>query len=103
MHIADCAGEITDHYYGEDFYDQPSIKAIRANKGEEDCLSFQFTNATHIEELLSNVNLRKACGHDKLPPCLIKESARAIASPVTKILNISIAHSRGVTINRILD
>ena len=97
VHIADGAGEITDHYYGEGFYDHPSIKAIQANnsiKGEEDCLNFQFTNATQIEELLSNVNVRKACRHDMLPPRLIKESSRAKAGPVAKILNTSIAHSR---------
>ena len=38
--------------------------------------------------------MRKACGHDMLPPRLIKESARAISGPVAKILNTSIAHSR---------
>ena len=97
LHIADGVGEITDHHYGEGFYDHPSIKVIQANigtKGEEDCLSFQLTNATQIEDLLSNVNTRKACGHDMLPPRLIKESSRAIAGPVAKILNTSIAHSR---------
>ena len=49
VHIADGVGEITDHHYGEGFYDHPSIKVIQANigtKGEEDCLSCQLTNAT---------------------------------------------------------
>ena len=48
VHIEDGVGEITDHYFGEGFYDHPSIKVIQANngvKGEEDCLSFQFANA----------------------------------------------------------
>lgn len=31
-HIADCVGEITDDYYGEGFYDHPSIKVIEAKK-----------------------------------------------------------------------
>ena len=87
---------LTDHYYGEGFYDHPSIKAIQADngiKGEEGCLNFQYTNATQIEELLSNLNVRKACGH-MLPLRLIKESSRATAGPVAKILNTSIAHSR---------
>lgn len=54
VHIADGVGEITDHHYGEGFCDDPSIKVIQANigtKGEEDCLSFQLTNATQIEDL----------------------------------------------------
>ena len=33
-HIADGVGEITDHYYGEGFYDHPSIKVIQANNGK---------------------------------------------------------------------
>ena len=84
-------GEITDHHYGEVF---ATIQAKIGTKGEEDCLSFQLTNATQIEDLLSNVNTRKACGHDMLPRRLIKKSSRAIAGPVAKVLNRSIAHSR---------
>lgn len=33
-YIADGVGEITDHYYGEGFYDHPSIKVIQANNGK---------------------------------------------------------------------
>ena len=57
VHIADGVGEITDHYYGEGFYDNPSIKVIPANngiKGEEDCLSLRLTNATQLQELFSS-------------------------------------------------
>ena len=74
-----------------------ALMVIQANfgtKGEEDCLSFQLTNATQIEDMLSNVNTSKACGHDMLPRRLIKKSSRAIAGPVAKVLNRSIAHSR---------
>ena len=65
VHIADGVGEITDHYYGEGFYDHPSIKVIQANngiKGEEVCLSLQITVATQIEELLSNVKRERLAG-----------------------------------------
>ena len=81
VHIAEGIGEITDHYYGDGLSYHPSINAIRGNngiKGEEDCLKFQLTNATQIDELLSNENTRKACGHDMLLSLLIKESLRAI-------------------------
>ena len=73
MHVADGVGEVTDHRYGEGFYDDLSIKAIQANKGirgDEDCFSFNLTNPTQIEELLSNINTSKACGHDMLPRAL---------------------------------
>ena len=84
-------------HYGEGFYDHPSIKAIQANKGikgDEDCFSFNLTNVTQIEELLSNINTRKACGHDMLPPRLIRQSSRAISGPIAKIRNTSITQSR---------
>ena len=60
----------------------------------EDCLSLQLTNAMQIEGFLSNVNTPKACGHDMVPPRLTKESSHAIAGPVAKNSNTSIAHSR---------
>ena len=76
MHITDYVGEITDQHYGEGVYDHPSIKTIQANKGikgDEDYLSFKLTNASQIEELLSNINTRKACGHNTLPPRFIRD------------------------------
>ena len=97
IHIADGVAEIGEQDYGEGFRNHPSIKAIHPNNGhksEVDCLSFQLTNKTHIVELLSNVNAQKACGHDMLPPRLIKESSRAIVGPVAKILNTAIIQSR---------
>ena len=72
-------------------------KAIQANKGikrDEGCLSFKLTNTTQIGEFLSKLNTRKACGHHVLSPRLIRDSSRAIASPIAKILNTSIAQSR---------
>ena len=80
----------------ERVYDHPSIKAIQANKGvkvDEDCLSFKLTNASQIEELLSKINTKKACGHDLLSPRFIRDSSSAIAGPIAKILNTSIAQS----------
>ena len=106
MHVTDGVGEITDYHYGEGFYDHPSIKAIQANKGikgDEDCLSFKLTNASQIEELLSKINTRKACGHDMLPQRFIRDSSRVIASPIAKILNTSIAQSRPESISIALE
>ena len=91
------SGLINDLDYGKDFSNHPSIKSIIANNGvkqEKDRLRFHLTNKTQVEELLLNINVRKACGHDMLSPCLIKESAGAIAVPVTKILNTAIVQMR---------
>ena len=48
-----------------------------------------------VEQLISNVNVRKSCGHDSLiPPRLVKESASAIAGPLSTIRNESIRQCR---------
>ena len=44
-----------------------------------------------VERLLSSINTRKACGHDLIPPSLVKESASAIAGPLTTIMNQSVS------------
>lgn len=97
MHIADGVSEIKERDHGKNFSNHPSIKTIRMNNGLEqdrDRVSFYPTNKTKIEDLLSNIDVRKACGHDMLPPRVIKESSHAIAEPVTKILNTAIVQGR---------
>lgn len=58
------------------FSNHLSIKAILMNNGlkqHKDRISFRFPNRIQIEELLSNITMQKACGHDMLPPPLPKE------------------------------
>lgn len=94
VHIANGAPEINVHDFGEDFTEHPSVFAIQDNTREQSSFSFfnfQYTNKSQVERLLSSVNTRKACGHDLIPPSLIKESASAIAGPLTTIMNQSIS------------
>lgn len=48
------------------------------------------TNRVQIENLLLDINTYKSCGHDMIPPRLIKESVTVIAEPLAKIMNTSI-------------
>ena len=97
VYIADGVGEIEEREHGNNFSNHPSIKNIRMNNGmkqDSDRVLFYPTNKTKVEDLLSNIDIRKACGHDMLLPRLIKESSDAIAGPVTKILNTAIVQGR---------
>ena len=89
VHIADSVREIEEQ--PPKHKSHPHEQWPEARQGR---LSFHLKNKTQIEELLSNINARKACGHDMLPPRLIKESSRSIAEPVTKILNTAIVQGR---------
>ena len=56
---------------------------------------FNFhANMVLVEEMLKYMNTRKVCGYDMLPPRLIKDSASAIAKPLTVLFNCSIDQSR---------
>ncbi len=97
VHIANGAPDINVHDFGEDFTEHPSVIAINDNNSERSSSSFfnfQHTNKTQVERLLSSVNTRKACGHDSIPPSLIKESASEIAGSLTTIMNQSISQCR---------
>ena len=44
-----------------------------------------------MEKFLLELNTRKSCGHDLIPPRLLKESASVISEPLAKIMNCSIS------------
>ena len=70
-----------------------SIIAIQDHdkeQGYSNCFNFQYSNKMQVEQLVSSVNVRKSCGHDSIPPRLVKESASAIAGALSMIMNESI-------------
>ena len=73
----------------------PSILAIRYTQRQApERFNFHHTNMVLVEEMLKYINTRKACGYNMLPPRLIKDSASAIAKPLTVLFNCSIDRSR---------
>ena len=88
-HIADAAAEINEEDFGTDFSAHPSIKSILRNHYSDGTSDFDFqsTNTKQVEKLLLENNTRKSCGHDLIPPRLLRESASVIAEPLANIMN----------------
>ena len=97
IHIVDHISELSEHDFGTEFSEHSSINAIHEynnERGFSSYFSFNFTNKSQVEQLLLNINTRKTCGHDSIPPRLLKESASAIAGPLATIVNDSIRQCR---------
>ena len=93
VHIVDDVQDIKEHNFGNDFSAHPSIRAIAEENRRKNAIhnfNFKYTNKTQVQKLLSNINARKACGHDTITPRLPKESASAISGPLAESMNESI-------------
>ena len=80
VHIVDDVQDIKEHNFGNEFSAHPSIRAIAEENRRKNAIhnfNFKYTDKTQVEKLLSNINARKACGHDTITPRLLKESASA--------------------------
>ena len=83
--------------YRPGFCEHPGVKAVLQNndmRREYGDVSFTPTNEIQVCELMLDLNARKTTGYDLIPPCLIKESSRAISGPVASIINTAIAQCR---------
>ena len=91
--IADAAAEINEENFGTDSSTHPSIQSILTNHSSNITTNFdfEFTNSKQVEKSLLEMNTRKSCGHDLIPPRLLKESASVISEPLAKIMNCSIS------------
>ena len=93
VHIVDDVQDIKENNFGNEFSAHPSIRAIAEENRRKNAthnFNFKYTNKTQVEKLLSNINARKACGHDTITPRLLKESASAISGPLAELMNESI-------------
>ena len=89
VQIADCAAQVNEVDYGQDYEKHPSILAIH-ERNTKGYFKFQHTNQALVEKLLRDINVRKSCGHDMMSPRLLKESAAVIAGPIANIINSSV-------------
>ena len=92
VHIVDDVKDIKENNFGNELSAHPSIRAIaeeNRRKNATHYFNFKYTNKTQVEKLLSNINARKACGHDTITPRLLKESASAISGPLAELMNRS--------------
>ena len=96
IHITDGLVEISEQDFGTDCSAHPSIKSIYEQNVDQNMSSVNFrcTNQAEVEKILLNINSRKSPGHDFIQPKLVKESASAIARPLTMIMNDAIIQCR---------
>lgn len=93
IQIADSVPLMKETDYGQHFENHPNIRAIHEKNratGAPLCFNFEHISQAQVERALLDVNVHKSCGHDILPPRLVKESAAVIAKPIANILNTSI-------------
>ena len=84
--------EVVQHYSNH-----PSILKIKENFDNLQIVEqFQFNNVTtsEIYKLLKNIDDKKATGTDKIPPKLVKISAKVLSQPLADAINSNI--SKGV-------
>ena len=87
IHIVDDVQDIKERNFGNEFSAHPSIRATAEEIRRKNAIhnfNFKYTNKTQVEKLLSNINARKACGHDTITPRLLKESASAISGSLAE-------------------
>ena len=93
VQIADCAAQVSQAEYKQDYANHPSILAIHEHNSQS-YFKFQPTNQVLVEKLLLDINVQKSCGHDMISPRLLKESAAVIARPIANIINSSVNQCR---------
>ncbi|XP_068735466.1 uncharacterized protein [Montipora capricornis] len=89
VQTADCAAQVSEADYGQDYEINPSILAIH-ERNTKGYFKFQHTNQALVEKLLRDINVRKSCGQDMISPRLLKESTAVIAGPIANIINSSV-------------
>ena len=79
--------------FGTDLSAHPSIKSILKNHCSDGTSDFDFqsTNTKQVEKFLLEMNTSKSCGHDLIPPRLLREPASVISEPLANIMNSSIS------------
>ena len=80
------------------YKNHPNIIKIKqvvngSNVSDSERFSFKTVNESEIEDLLKNLDLKKASGTDTIPPKLVKLSADFLTPLLTKAINTSTAQN----------
>ena len=73
------------------YRDHPSIKNIIACNSESANFDFKETTRDDVYKIMKNMNPKKSCGYDGIPPKLLKIAAEELTKPVTDLINESIS------------
>ena len=106
VHIVDDVQDIKKHNFGNEFSAHPSIRATAEENRRKNAIhnfDFKYTNKTQVEKLLSNINPRKACGHDTITQRLLNDirfcdiwSTSKVNEWIDQTMQISFSMENGV-------
>ena len=82
----DTLESITNRHHGNESITHIKSKSISPNQ-----FSFDIVHTETILKKLKSINVKKATGHDSIPPKLLKLGADVLAIPLTNLINMSIS------------
>ena len=89
VNVAKDIGNDTSQY-DQDFSNYPSIEKILENnplKNPEDQFSFKPTTETYVHKVISNLNIRKSTGVDKISPKILKACVSSVSGTISNLIN----------------
>ena len=75
------------------YEDHKSVKNIHINKQQDISFNFNEVPVSKVRSLIQEIDNRKACGFDNMPPKLLKFAANELAPAVTTLVNKSVSMS----------
>ena len=80
----------------EKFTDHPSVRKIRDHISHtiSDRFSLPLATKEEIHKIMSDIDVTKSCGPDKIPPKFVKMSANILDTPMVNIINENISTNR---------
>ena len=76
--------------YNQDFSDHPSIEKIMENnssKDPKDQFSFKPTTETYVHKVISNFNIKKSTGVDKISAKILKTCVSTVSGTISNLIN----------------
>ena len=102
VHVADDIGQPDDIVETDTFesiisehQEHESVKNIcnNTNSGYQNTFSFHEVSFETVQRKLKGINVKKATGHDQIPPKLIKLGADHLSAPLQYLINMTIRSS----------
>ena len=72
----------------------PSVHEIKTNTPELPVFNFQLLNVSDVESQLTNIDVKKATGYDKIPGKLLSKAYREPSVPMTNVSKTCISRSK---------
>ena len=83
--------------YKQDFSDHPSIKKIFENnpqKEPENKFSFKPNNEIYVKKVISNLDIKKSTGFDKISAKILKACAPSVSGAISDLINTTYKHEK---------